>query len=84
MTRSRALLIVVASLAVTCPISAQDRRRPNNGNGPPRPEVVTPNEGERIAWYGTLASARTESKRTGKPILFVSAAPHCGTTPGVW
>lgn len=78
---------IVAALALllfVAPAGAQDRRRPNNGNGPPKPEVISPQEGHRIAWYGTLQAARDESKRTGRPILFVSAAPHCGTTPGVW
>ena len=84
MSRIRALLAIAAVLAVTCPATAQDRRRPNNGAGPPKPELVSPHEGNRVAWYGTLEAARAEAKRTGKAILFVSAAPHCGTTPGVW
>ena len=83
--RQTSLLFLVAALLIgTQPSAAQDRRRPNNGKGPPRPELVEPNKGERIAWYGTLEAARAEAKRTGKPILLVSAAPHCGTTPGVW
>ncbi|MCP4191531.1 MAG: hypothetical protein GY768_12975 [Planctomycetaceae bacterium] len=41
---------------------------------------VTP----RIAWYGTLATARAEAVRTDRPILLVSAAPHCLGVPGVW
>ena len=84
MNRSSALTAIAGILALASPVLAQDRRRPNNGNGPPKPELVSPREGNRVAWYGTLASARAEAKRTGKPIMFVSAAPHCGTTPGVW
>jgi hypothetical protein len=79
------LLLLIATLLIGAPpSSAQDRSRPNNGKGPPRPSLVEPHEGERIAWYGTLDAARAEAKRTGKPILLVSGAPHCGTTPGVW
>ena len=37
-----------------------------------------------IAWYGTLESALGEAKRTGKPILLVSAAPHCHSISGIW
>ena len=37
-----------------------------------------------IAWYGTLTSALAEAKRTGKPILLVSAAPHCHSISGIW
>jgi len=69
---------------LTLPAAAQGRDRPNNGAGPPRPELVKPDIGNRIAWYGTLQAARAEAKRTGRAILFVSAAPHCGGTPGVW
>lgn len=38
----------------------------------------------RIAWYGTVKSGLAEAKRTNKPILFVSAAPHCLGVPGEW
>ena len=37
-----------------------------------------------IAWYATLARGLAEAKRTGKPILFVSAAPHCAGVSGMW
>ncbi len=84
MNRTRALILVAASLVAAGPAVAQERRLPNNGKGPPHPGLVSPAEGNRIAWYGTLKAARAEANRTGKPILFVSGAPHCGLTPGVW
>ena len=88
MSKTRALLVLAGACLVTQvaagAASAQDRSRPNNGKGPPHPGLVSPVEGNRIAWHGTLEAARAEAKRTGKPILFVSAAPHCGLTPGVW
>lgn len=37
-----------------------------------------------IAWFGTLESALGEAKRTGKPILLVSGAPHCHSISGIW
>jgi hypothetical protein len=37
-----------------------------------------------IMWFATLEAGRTEAKRTDKPILFVSAAPHCGGVSGLW
>lgn len=38
----------------------------------------------RIAWYGTLESGLAEAKRSGRPILLVSAAPHCTGVSGIW
>jgi hypothetical protein len=59
-------------------------QEPPPRGGPPGPGVVNPSGGDKIAWYATLRQAREEAKRTGKPILLVSAAPHCHNTPGVW
>ena len=38
----------------------------------------------RIAWYGDLEAGLAEAKRSGRPILLVSGAPHCLGVPGVW
>ena len=43
-------------------------------------EVAPP----RIAWYGTLESGLAEAKRSGRPILFLSAAPQCLGVSGIW
>ena len=43
-------------------------------------QVVSP----KIAWYGTLESGLAEAKRSGRPILFVSAAPQCLGVSGIW
>ena len=52
------------------------------------PAVATAEEAPeiqpRIAWYGTLKSGLAEAKRSGRPILLVSAAPHCTGVPGIW
>ena len=37
-----------------------------------------------IQWYATLARGLAEAERTGKPILFVSAAPHCAGVSSMW
>lgn len=37
-----------------------------------------------VAWFATWHDAQKEATRTGKPILLVSAAPHCGGVSGVW
>lgn len=37
-----------------------------------------------IAWYGVLQDGLNEAKRTGKPILFITAAAQCGGVPGMW
>lgn len=41
-------------------------------------------EGVQIQWFATLERGLAEAKRTGKPILFVSAAPHCAGVSGMW
>ncbi|MEE3370830.1 MAG: hypothetical protein VX346_15940 [Planctomycetota bacterium] len=37
-----------------------------------------------IAWYGVLTEGFAEAKRTGKPILFITAAAQCRGVPGMW
>ncbi len=37
-----------------------------------------------IAWFGVLEDGLEQAKRTGKPILLVSAAPQCSGVPGMW
>ena len=37
-----------------------------------------------VGWWGTWDGALTEAKRTGKPILLLSAAPQCHGVPGIW
>ena len=40
--------------------------------------------GGGIQWFTHLKDGLAEAKRTGRPILFLSAAPSCGGVPGVW
>ena len=37
-----------------------------------------------IAWYGVLDDGFEEAERTGKPILFITAAAQCNGVPGLW
>lgn len=48
------------------------------------PGLVEPPPAKAIAWFGTLEAGRAEAARTGRPILFLSAAPLCSGVPGVW
>ena len=78
------------------PKGGPDGPPPKDGpDGPPPPKKdmdndrpsdlskANVNEGG-IQWFATLEIGLAEAKRTGKPILFVSAAPHCGGVPGMW
>jgi hypothetical protein len=50
-------------------------------------EASSPKEaaaGGGIQWFTRLKDGLAEAKRTGRPILFLSAAPSCGGVPGVW
>jgi len=38
----------------------------------------------RIAWYGTLHDGLDAARESGRPILLVSAAPHCHDVSGIW
>lgn len=69
----------------------QQRERPGRqerAGGPSRRDAdeqpFARAEGPRIAWYPSLAQARAEAERTGKPILLQSAAPQCHGVPGIW
>jgi hypothetical protein len=65
------------------------------GKGRPRPPEPPPAK-ERpaqtsratvpggIQWFATWESGLAEANRTGKPILLVSAAPHCAGVSGIW
>lgn len=62
------------------PLLAQGRRGGDRGPLP----VHEPPAAAGIAWFGTWEGALAEAKRTGRPILFQSAAPQCQNVPGVW
>lgn len=65
-------------LLLLVPLAPAQRGRPNSDTV----QAVTEEPG--IAWYGVLEDARAEAARTGRPILFMSAAPLCTGVPGMW
>jgi hypothetical protein len=65
------------------------RRRGPDGP-PPEPRAPGPDETQftppavGIQWYATWESGLREARRTSRPILLVSAAPHCAGVSGCW
>ena len=61
---------------------------PDGPGGPPRREPPGKKEGAKAAggiqWFATWESGLAEARRSGRPILLVSAAPHCAGVPGIW
>jgi len=79
--------LLVLSLALFCSGDALAQRPESSGRrgGAVGPlDVHEVPEGPGIAWFGTWDGALAEAKRTGRPILFMSAAPQCQSVPGVW
>jgi len=52
------------------------------GFGPPAGPIPSAQGG--IVWYGTLKAGFDEANRTNRPILLMSAAPHCHNISGIW
>lgn len=46
--------------------------------------AVAAEPASQIAWHGTWEGGLAAAKKTGKPIMFLSAAPHCRGVPGTW
>lgn len=62
-----------------------DKDRPRDGDRPPQDkEVQAAPAAGGIQWFATLDSGLREAQRTGRPILFLSAAPHCAGVSGIW
>ena len=57
-------------------------RSVGQGFGPPPGPIPSAQGG--IVWYGTLKAGLAEGKRTNRPILLMSAAPHCHNVSGIW
>lgn len=39
---------------------------------------------EAPVWYTQLGQGLAEARRTGRPLLLLSAAPQCAEVPGDW
>ena len=70
---SVALAVVMLSSSATAQLAPPTGA--SYGGSVPNSRKVVPG----IAWYGLA-----EAKRTGKPILFITAAPQCRGVPGMW
>ena len=87
-----ATVLLIAGLAAAPAADAQRSQGPPaeapQGPGPharPNPSnVLEVPTGPGIAWFGTWESGLAEAKRTGRPILLMSAAPQCHGVPGMW
>ena len=68
-------VVLTAAMAAALPVRAQ-----------PGPGATVDWRGvsERIAWFGTWRGALAAAEASGRPILLVSAAPHCRNISGVW
>lgn len=75
MLPSKTLLIPLAIVfATSLPASAQSKK----------PAKAASTKPAKIAWYGTWKQGLAEAKRTDRPILLISAAPHCRNISGMW
>jgi hypothetical protein len=62
-----------------------ERREPPNRPEPPDDrQSLQDAKSQAIQWFATWTSGLKEAQRSGRPILLVSAAPHCAGVPGVW
>jgi hypothetical protein len=77
------LSLLTAALLTLGSLVAQEPGTAPATAATPASESKVP-EGVQIQWFATLDRGLAEAKRTGKPILFVSAAPHCAGVSGMW
>ena len=77
-----------ATLAQALSASNSTGRSAKNSaqGGGPETKTTSPATGKdpAIQWYATLERGLAEAKRTNKPILFVTGAPHCSGVSGMW
>ena len=86
MKHTIAAIILASSLAGTTGTGVAEAQGRSARGGKPRGEVTVDwsKIESRIAWFGTMDAGRAAAEKTGRPILLVSAAPHCRAVPGVW
>ena len=78
LTLSVAMAVVVLSSSATAHLTPPTG--PSYGGSVPNSRKVV----SGIAWYGVLTEGLAEAKRTGKPVLFITAAPQCRGVSGMW
>ena len=58
---------------------------PDKKSSQPRPAMDSKlQKPSQIQWYASLDGGLKEAQRTGRPILLLSAAPHCAGVSGTW
>jgi hypothetical protein len=77
-------MMLTAAMAVAVALPARAQIPPPSGasyggSAPTSKKVVS-----GIAWFGSLKTGMAEARRTGKPILLVTAAAQCNGVPGMW
>ena len=73
-------LVLVGLRTQTVPAQLPPPSGPSYGGSVPSSRELV----SGIAWYGVLKDGLAEAKRTGKPILFITAAAQCRGVPGMW
>jgi hypothetical protein len=73
-------MVLAACLVQSAPAQRPTSSGPSFGGNAPANKTIGPG----IAWYGVLQDGLDEAKKTGRPILFVTAAPQCSGVPGMW
>jgi hypothetical protein len=58
--------------------------RPNQGEPPDDRQSRTDSPAGGIQWFATWESGLRAAQQSNRPILLVSAAPHCAGVPGIW
>ncbi|MFT7669667.1 MAG: hypothetical protein ACI8X5_002372 [Planctomycetota bacterium] len=87
---ARALMKVLLSVALMALFSVQatgayqERSNRQGERQSPNIELEEVDRDSRIVWYSVWEDAKAEAKRTGRPILLMSAAPRCNEVPGMW
>ncbi len=61
-----------------------DKKGKKGKDGPPKDGQAKTDDRGAIQWYATWESGRREALGTGRPIMLVSAAPHCAGVSGTW
>lgn len=72
----RSLFSMLLAVVLSLPLNAQPRPQDMVGN--------IPSGQGGIVWHGKLREGLAEAKRTNRPILLLSAVPHCHGVSGVW
>jgi len=84
-TRARTWGALIAALLAAPLLARGEAAPPPAAAGPSQKAPVTkPQAGGGVQWFTHLKDGLAEARRTGKPILYLSAAPSCGGAPGVW